>query len=279
MTQGVQKQVGPLPAVKPEFHLLEVGREMLGRNLMPGADHAALKQRECRFNRIGVNVAFHINLELVANRLMSAILANVASGAAIGIEVICKENIHILADVLLDEFAECPGLHILSVEESQFAAALTDADNDFLIVPTVVFPLIAIHAAHKCFVHLYLAREHWTVSLHHGVPNAMAEVPRGFIAHSNGSLNLTGRNTFLRLTEQKSRKKPCFEREMRIVENRARRDRELIVAILAIEELLVGFQFDRWHFAARAFRAGRPAEPDQQFAALVIGRKQSVYVN
>ena len=39
MTQGIEEQIGALPAIETEAHLFEIGREMLGAGcpIMPGA--------------------------------------------------------------------------------------------------------------------------------------------------------------------------------------------------------------------------------------------------
>ena len=66
---------------------------------------------------------------------------------------------------------------------------------------------------------------------------------------------------------------------MGIVEDRASGDGELVVTVFAVEQLLVGLQFNDRHLAARAFGTGRPAQAHKQLAALIVSSKQGVYIN
>jgi hypothetical protein len=81
------------------------------------------------------------------------------------------------------------------------------------------------------------------------------------------------------LAEQQRSKEPFVQRKVGVIEDRASRNRELIIAILAVEQLLVGIQPHNGHLATRAFRASGPAEPDKQLAALIIGSEHGVYIN
>ena len=56
MSQGINEQIGTLPAVKPERHFVQVGLQMLGAYLVPTPDNAPLEQRERRFNTVRVDV-------------------------------------------------------------------------------------------------------------------------------------------------------------------------------------------------------------------------------
>jgi hypothetical protein len=108
----------------------------------------------------------------------------------------------------------------------------------------------------------------------------MAEVPRCFItADPQCPLNLTSRHTFLGLTEKHGSRKPLEQRQMRIVENCAGCYGELVIARFAVEELLLGFQFDHGQLTAQTGRAFGPAETHKQLAALLFGRKHGVYIN
>lgn len=279
MSHGIQKQVRPLATIESEFHLLQVGREMLCRNLVPSTDYTPLEKRERGFDGVGVNVAPHINLEPVPNRLVASVLAEISSCATVRQVVIREKHIHILTDVLLNEPTECSRLYVIGMEKSKFSAALPDTNHHFLVFILVLMAAPDILSAYEGFIHFYFARKHGTVGLHHRMAYTMAQVPRGFVAHSDGSLNLAGRNAFLRLTEQESGEEPRFERKMRVIENRASGDGELVVALFAIEKLFLGFQFNRVHMAARAVDAFRPAEPNKQLAALLVSRKERVYIN
>jgi len=66
---------------------------------------------------------------------------------------------------------------------------------------------------------------------------------------------------------------------MGVIEHGAGRDGELVVAILAVEQLLFGLQFDRRSFAAQATRAFWEAQAHEKLAALIFGTEQGVYIN
>jgi len=55
VSQRVNEQIGSFAAIEPKFHFLQVGREMLCRNLMPRTHHAALEQGECRLYRVRIS--------------------------------------------------------------------------------------------------------------------------------------------------------------------------------------------------------------------------------
>ena len=66
---------------------------------------------------------------------------------------------------------------------------------------------------------------------------------------------------------------------MGVIEDRCSSNRELIVALFAVKQLLLGCEFYHGTMAAQAFRAIRPAQAHKQLAALGIGIKQIDYVN
>jgi len=279
MTQGVQEQVGILPAIEPESHFGAIGLQMLGADFMPRSEDAALQERESRFDGVGMNIALHIDMELVTDGFVPPIFSEMLRCAPVGVEVIRKQNFDILANILADEFFERAAFHVRRMKEAQIAAALPNADYVFFVVPSRRFPAPAIHAADVRFIHLNLAIEHGPLAFHHRCADSVAEIPCGFVTHAERALNLTGRHSFLGLAEQERSEKPLCKWQMGVIENRASGNSELIVAILAVEQLLFGFQFDSGHLAARALRASGPAQPRQQFAALLVCRKERVYVN
>ncbi len=276
--QCVEEQIRILSAIEAEFHLLQVGRKMLGTHPVPRSHDAALQKRERVLDCVGVNVTFYVDLQFVTNRLVPSIFAEFGGCSAIDVEIVGEKNLYVLTDIFLNEFSQRPAFNIISVKKTQVAAALTNADHDFFVTRSAS-ALSLRDTADIRFVHLDFAREHRPIGLHHCVTDAMAEIPRGFIADSDGSLNLAGRNSFLRFAEQERSEKPRFKGQVRIIEHGASGYSELVIALFAVEQFFFGFEFDGWHLAARAFRAGRPAEPSKQFAALFVGREQPVYVN
>jgi len=98
------------------------------------------------------------------------------------------------------------------------------------------------------------------------------------LAYSDGALNLTGRHSLFCFTQKQRGHEPFRQRQVRIIENRASGHSELIVAILAVEQFLVGFEFYSSLFAARAFNAQRPTETAQHLAASFVSGELSAQV-
>ena len=278
MTKSVEEQIRPLPAIKAELHLFQIGREMLGANPVPRSGDAALEKREGGFDGVGVNVPHDIHAGTVVNFLVVGPLS-LSHGGIVRGRIIRENDFHVLADILADVLRERSALSISRMEEAEIAIALANADHYFLVVEPCDMSFSFDLAANVGNVHLYFAVEHGLVGLRHGMADAMAEVPRRFVAHSDRSLNLAGRHSLLRFTEQVRREEPLAERQVRVVEHRAGSDGELIVTVFAVEELFVGIQLDHRAFAAQTLRAFGEAETNQKLAAPIFGVKQRVYIN
>ncbi len=121
--------------------------------------------------------------------------------------------------------------------------------------------------------------QHRFIGLRHCVPDAMAEIPRRLVAHSDRALNLAGRHTLLRLAEQVRGQKPLAKRKMGVIKHGAGSDGKLVVTVLAVEEMFFGFEQCDWPLATQAARPLGEAETDKQFTALILGTEQSVYIN
>lgn len=278
MTQGVQKQIGTLPAIETEFHLFEIGREMFGANPMPRSHDAALEKGESGFNGVGVNVAHDVYAGTVVNLLVIRPLG-FPHGRFVRGCVVSENDFHILADILADVLCECSPFGVSGMEEPEITVTLADTDHHFFVVHAGDTAFALVPSADVSNVHLHLAVKHRLIGLGHGVPDAMAEKPRCFVAHSDRALNLAGGHAFLRFTEKMRREKPLGEWEVRIVKHGAGCNGELVVTVFAVEELLVGVEFDHGAFTAQAARSFREAEPHKQLAALIFGAKQGVYIN
>ncbi len=278
MTQGVNEQIGALPAIEPELHLFQVGRKMFGANPVPRPHDSALEKRESGFDCIGMNVSHDVDAGTVVN-LLVVLPSRPAHGRIIRGCVIGEDNFHILGDVLADVLSERAAFGVSGVEEAEIAIALADADHHFFVVVLCDMAFAAIDAADVGNIHLNFPVQHRFIGLRHGVPDAMAEIPCGLVAHSDRALNLASRHPLLRFAEQVRSQEPLGEREMRVIENRAGCNGKLIVTILAVEELLIGVEFDHWAFAAQALRAFGEAETNQKLAALIFSAKQGIYIN
>ena len=90
------------------------------------------------------------------------------------------------------------------------------------------------------------------------------------------ALDLHCAHALLGFAEQQRSEEPLLQGKMAIIENRAGGNGELVIAALAVEQLLGGFEFDGGHLAARAFNTVRPAQPDKQFAATFVSVNSSI---
>ena len=272
MTQSINEQIIVFAPIEAERHLFAVGLEMLRANLVPRSHDTALEQGERGFDSVGVNIAFDVDVQLVTNRLVASLFAELLCCAPIASPIIRVQNLDIFAQVLADVLFESSALRILGMKEPEIAAALTNSDYDFLVRSGVTFGPQFL-AANKGFVHLHFSVEHWPINFNHSRSDAVAEVPRRLVAHSERALDLTGRHSFLGLTEQQSRHKPLAQGQVRIVENRSGSYAELVVATGTVEKLSFGFQFDRLFLTAQAADAIGKAEAGEQFAAALVRRK------
>src|SRR5205807_1861815 len=98
------------------------------------------------------------------------------------------------------------------------------------------------------------------VCLAHRGSDSVAEIPSRFVTDSESALDLISRHALARLAQEIDGHKPLEQRQVRIVEDSARCDGELIVALRAIEQVFLSLKRDCLAFAARALNAVRPAE-------------------
>ncbi len=265
MTQSIEEQIRTIPAIEPEGHFFKIGREMLGAEPVPCPHDAALEKRERGLNRVGVNVSHNVDLALVAYCLVGAASeSGFHHGLGISAPFVGHNHVNVFADVLADIFCETSRLRIGSMEKAQISATLTDANDDFLVFP------------YSCALTAPFA----SLCFNHGRSDSMAEIPCCLVAaDSDGALNLASRHAFLGFAEQKRSGKPFRKGQMGIVKDRASGHAELIIAVLAVKELLFSLQLDHGAFTAQAAWPFREAQAGKQFAALGISREQGIYVN
>lgn len=249
---------------------------MLRAEFMPRSAQTALEKRECRFNGIGVSIATDIFLDSMLHHRMSE--AHALRNVPVGRKFIGENDVGILADILAHELFERAARYVGGMEQSEFAIPLTDAEHGALLGTATALSVAA--TAYIGFIHFDLAIQHRLIHFAHCGADSVAEIPcRPIAPKSQGPLNLARGHALLRFTKQQGSHEPFRERQVRVIEDRASGDGELIVAILTVEQLLLGFEFDSGHLAAQAFRASGPAETDKQFAALFFGREHRIYIN
>ena len=277
MPQRVSKQMWILSAVKAEFHLCEIRLQMFCAQLVPCTDNAALEQRERRFRRVRVNVTVNVNLVFVFDCFVLATVdASVNHGLRISAPLVSHNHINIGTDVFFDVLRERARRNIGCMEESQIAASLTDSDYDLFVFPG---PLItSLPPANVGLVHFNRPREHRTLCLGHSLADAMAQVPRGLVAPADHALDLVGRHSFAGFTDEIRHKEPFRQRQMGVVKDRSRRDRELVAALIAIVLVSLYDLRNGSTFAARTHRAFGPTQRLKVFAALVLTAELLHYI-
>jgi len=281
MPQGIQEQIRILLAIEEESHFVQVGGEMLCADLVPASNDAALEQRESGFDRVGVDVSSEPDIFFLC--VIDSLMLDIANGGFVSLPFVGNQYLHIRADVFLNVLRQLAGLCISRMEETEFAVALSYADDSFFLsshsgfLPRLTNP--ALLPADVGFIHFDGAVQHGLFCFLHGSSDTVTEIPCGFVADSQGALDLISRHSFASFAEQKSGKEPFLQWEMGVVEDRARRDRELVITGLAIEQLLGCRKFYNGAMTTETFGAIRPAQPHKQLAALVIGIKQIDYVN
>jgi len=274
MAESIHEKVAVFAAIEAKRHFLQVGRKMFATHVMPCSHDAALQERERGFDGVRVNEAgdiFAAVIDCFVRLPLFRVEAERINRGFIG-----HDDFDIFAQVLVYDLPDGFRVRVVGVDESQFAVTFADSENDLLFSARTTTASLATDIS---FINFDRAVHHGLRFLH-GRANPMAEIPRGFVgADSERPLNLAGRHTLLRFAEKKSCDEPLFERKMGVMENRSRRRRKLIVAGLAVEDLLFGFEFHGVSIAARAPRSFRPAKPSEQFTALRVGREHGVYVS
>ena len=281
MMQGVQEEIGILTAIKPECHFIQVGREMLCRNTMPSSNDSALQERKRIFYCIGMNVTVNIDFGFVLDRFMPICERESFHCRWVRIEFIGYDHVNVSTYVIADELRQCARLRILSMEEAEIAATLTDANNYLLCAFSESwFALMStLDSSNVGFIYFNGAIQQWLVGFLHGSTDAMAEIPCSLIAHSQSSFDLVSTHSLAGLTEQECGKEPLLKWQMGIIEDRVSCNGELVVTILAVEELFSSRKLYDGHLAAQALNALRPPQAHQKFSAFFVGVEQIDYVN
>jgi len=277
MAQRVDKQIGILAAIEPECHLVQVGLEMLRADLVPCSDDATLEQGECGFRCVGVDVTVNVNLVFVFDCFMLALMdASFDHGLRVGGELIRHNHLDIGANIFLDVLRQRAGRYIRSVEESQIAAALPQADDyGFTLAPHLGSAL----SANKCFVHLHGAGKHRLVNLRHRRSDSVAQIPRRLVASTDDSLNLICGHALPRLTKQIRSNKPFCKFKVGILKHGTGDHRKLVLTGVALIAVVVLKPRMAFVLATGACNSIRPAQALKNFAAAFIGSKHFMQFN
>ena len=153
------------------------------------------------------------------------------------------------------------------------AAAALDCPSNPSLVALICAALAPRLPAYQRFVNLDDAEQSRAVKgvVAHGLADAVTEIPGRLVGHSDGPLELEGRDAFLGLTHKVDGDEPLAKRQVGIVHDGAGRDAETVPAVVAVV-LSAGFNVGNAQgTAAEAGNAVRPAEPFEEFPALGVG--------
>lgn len=202
---------------------------MLHRNFMPRSDNAALKERECRFDGISCDAHLAFVPDVFFGAMIDAlVLGSVVSGGGEVIEIgfVSHDDIYSLVHILRDNL-----VHLLLIQgrvcldEVEMSAALTNADYWRVFLPLVRILRVAsdIHLVH------FNGASEFMIDLSHRLADSVAEIPRGFVAHTERSLELVSGHPLATLAEQVSAEKPLPQIQMCIVEDGCCGNTELVM--------------------------------------------------
>ena len=263
MTQGVKKNVRTVAAVKAKAHLVQVGLQMLCAKTMPRPDDAALEERKCGLDRISMNIGS--KPDVFSGAVSDRLMLSFADRLAIGAVFVGHDYVNILGDVLLDELLQRAALGIFGVEETNSAAALANSKNNLFVTVSEsglshTAPLVTTDVG---FIDLDSTVKQGALRCGHSATYAMAEIPCGligaFVVPPEGALELQCAHPLFGFAEQYGSHEPFEQRQVGIVEDRSSGNSELVITILAVEQLAA----QPYYFASMAsdtLRAERPAQ-------------------
>jgi hypothetical protein len=227
----IAEQVRILPVVEAPCHLIEIGLQMLRRDFVPSSNNASLEQTESTLDCVGIDVPTHVNVAAVVDGfVLAAMDSGFNHGFRVGSEVVGDDHVYVCADVFLDVLRQCSALNIAGMKETQIAPTLPDANDHLFPIALSDLAVAMGLSADVGFVHLDCAVQLRRSDLLHGVPDAMAEIPRGAVVNLEHPVNLVRGHPFLGLANQIDGNEPFGQRQVRVMEDRSCRDGELVAA-------------------------------------------------
>lgn len=274
MAQRVDEQIGVLAAIKPERHFVQVSLKVLRADLVPRPDDAAFEQRERRFHGVRVDIPAHVFFCFMIDGLvLSPVDSSFDHGRRVTCQFISDDHFYIGADVFLDVLRQRAGLRILSMKEPQIAAALPDADYNFLLILAVAYALALLLSAYVGFIYLNRARQFRLLQFGHCCSDAVAQIPCRLIAPADDAADLVSAHPLPGLAKQVRCDEPFCERKMCILKDGARDHRKLMLTGVALVAVVTLKQRMALVLATWAGDSVRPAQTFENFAATVISPK------
>src|SRR5216683_1428519 len=208
---------------------------MLRRDFMPSSHNAALEKREGRFYCVCVYVPMRVLFRVIDSPM--EVLLHLVECVGIDLGLVGHNDFDVSANIRVDDIPNGLGLRIPSPDQPQVPIPLPDADNYRLL--TFWTPPASL-ATYIGFVNLDRAAKFLWRYFQHGSADAMAEVPRGFIADSERTLNLASRHSLFGFAEQAGCKEPLPQRQVSIMEDGLGGHAELVRTI--VTDKLIAFE-------------------------------------
>ena len=270
MAQRILKQIRTLPTVEAECHLIQVRGQMLDGDAMPRSHDAALEQGECRLYRVRVNVAANVLALFVIHRLV-LVLERAPHRVLVRSVFVRDEHFDFFANVIVDHLVKSFRFQIVGANESQIAAALPDADDDFFVAGVSrAGAASAPSPADIRFVNFDRASQHRLLDFFHRSTNSVTQIPRGLVAPADHALDLIRAHSLARFADQIRNEKPLRQGQVGVIEDRSSFNRELVTAVIAIVLAALHYLRHRLALAARTGDTFGPAQSFQILAALVL---------
>lgn len=229
LDERIAEEVLILAIVEAPGHLIQVGRKMFHRDLMPRTHNTAFEERESRLDCICGHgqTAFVSNIFIfrVIHPLMLRIVES-RGGEIVELRFVGHNHVNGLVHVSRNDLVDLVLVQVRGRDEVEMPLALTDANDGLVLLPLVSVGRMTtdIH-----FVNFYCALE-FMVRLFHRFADAVTQIPCRLIAHTQRALELIRRHALAALAEQIRAKKPFPQVQMRVVENRRCGDRKLVMA-------------------------------------------------
>ena len=279
---SASKDVRVLAVVKAELKFGEIQRQILLADVMVRPDHAPFQQGPEVIDIRGMDFAAHVFARAVANELVRII----GSQIHVTVRFIGRDQINPVANGLAHEAVQRAFVGALDhlADDITFAADCADdrslarrATADLRALAGV---FVLFFSAHEGLVYLDDAHELLKFGIVHRGPQPMTHKPCGAVGTgTDHPMDLQGTDTLLAGQHQVENLEPDQERVIRILENRARDEREAI----CVGATLVAFPSPRalsliylLVIAARATDSVRPAMLHQVALAGIFVWKEPI---
>lgn len=225
-----------LAVIEPKRELVKVGGKVLDAQMVICTNHAAVEQRPNALDGVRVNVAANPFVREVANRFVPRVLvpASLVRPMLVGID-----RFRVVSDYITEKAMDRLSVGSLCYAEPDFATALDRAENHRLSTAPASIPArlavlrVPRLATDVRLVSFHDSRKLRSVAVVHRGSNAVAEIPSCLVAHGEHPLELVGADPLLGLHHQVDGQEPLPKRQVRILKDCSRANRELVATVRA----------------------------------------------